>query len=157
MQRVARAEVRSAGKRAGHIGPGAVVLLGVARSDGEAEASQLADKIFKLRIFDDEDGRMNLPISAVSGARILLVSQFTLFGNVRKGNRPSYLAAAPPEHAEPLCDHVAARLRELGLGVGTGIFRTNMEVELVNDGPVTLLLDTDDWAPHGVAPHGVSP
>ncbi|MDD2240684.1 MAG: D-aminoacyl-tRNA deacylase [Kiritimatiellae bacterium] len=152
VQRVTRAEVRSAGERVGQIGTGFVVLLGVARSDGEAEALQLADKIFKLRIFDDADGRMNMPIDSVPGARILLVSQFTLLGTVRKGNRPSYLAAAPPEHAARLYEHVTARLRELGLGVETGIFRTNMEVELVNDGPVTLLLDTNDWAPHGVSP-----
>lgn len=145
VQRVTRAEVRSAGKVAGQIGLGAVVLLGVARSDGEAEAIQLADKIAKLRIFDDADGRMNVPISTVPGARILLVSQFTLHGSTRKGNRPSYLEAAPPAQAETLYDQVAARLRELGLGVETGVFRTNMEVELVNDGPVTILLDTNDW------------
>lgn len=145
VQRVTRGEVRSAGKMAGQIGSGAVVLLGVARSDGEAEAIQLADKISKLRIFDDADGRMNVPISTVPGARILLVSQFTLHGSTHKGNRPSYLEAAPPAQAETLYDQVAARLRELGLGVETGVFRTNMEVELVNDGPVTILLDTNDW------------
>lgn len=145
VQRVTRGEVHSAGKMAGQIGSGAVVLLGVARSDGEAEAIQLADKIAKLRIFDDADGRMNVPISTVPGARILLVSQFTLHGSTRKGNRPSYLEAAPPAQAETLYDQVAARLRELGLGVETGVFRTNMEVELVNDGPVTILLDTNDW------------
>lgn len=144
-QRVSKAEVRSEGRVVGRIGPGAVVLLGVGRGDTEAQALQLADKIAKLRVFDDADGKMNWPISSVPGGEFAVVSQFTLHGDVQKGNRPSYLDAAPPEQAEPLYERFVARLREKGFGVETGVFRTPMEVELVNDGPVTVLLDTDDW------------
>ena len=136
------AEVRSQGRPSGRIGPGAVVLLGVAREDGEAEARQLADKTAKLRIFDDADGRMNRSMAEVPGGRFLVVSQFTLLGDAQKGNRPSYIRAAPPERAERLYARFVARLRELGFGVETGVFRTRMELELVNDGPVTLILDT---------------
>lgn len=135
------AEVRSQGRPAGRIGPGAVVLLGVAREDGENEALQLADKTAKLRIFDDADGRMNRSMAEVPGGRFLVVSQFTLLGDAQKGNRPSYIRAAPPEQAERLYARFVARLRELGFGVETGVFRTRMELELVNDGPVTLILD----------------
>ena len=144
-QRVASAEVRSEGRVTGRIGPGAVVLLGVGRADTEAEALKLADKVAKLRVFDDDEGKMNLPISAVPGGKIVVVSQFTLHGNTEKGNRPSYIEAAPPEQAEPLYEKFVACLRELGFTVETGVFRTMMQVELVNDGPVTLLLDTDAW------------
>ena len=144
-QRVASAEVRSEGRVTGRIGPGAVVLLGVGRTDTEAEAVQLADKVGKLRVFDDAEGKMNLPIAAVPGAKFIVVSQFTLHGNTEKGNRPSYIAAAPPEQAEPLYEKFVACLREQGFTVETGVFRTAMQVELVNDGPVTLLLDTDAW------------
>lgn len=118
------------------------MLLGVAREDGEAEARQLADKTAKLRIFDDADGRMNRSMAEVPGGRFLVVSQFTLLGDAQKGNRPSYIRAAPPERAERLYARFVARLRELGFGVETGVFRTRMELELVNDGPVTLILDT---------------
>ncbi|MDD4118316.1 MAG: D-tyrosyl-tRNA(Tyr) deacylase [Opitutae bacterium] len=142
VQRVSCAEVRSQGRPSGRIGPGAVVLLGVAREDGEAEARQLADKTAKLRIFDDADGRMNRSMAEVPGGRFLVVSQFTLLGDAQKGNRPSYIRAAPPERAERLYARFVARLRELGFGVETGVFRTRMELELVNDGPVTLILDT---------------
>lgn len=142
-QRVASAEVRSAGRVTGRIGPGAVVLLGVGRADTEAEAVKLADKVAKLRVFDDAEGKMNLPLSAVPGGKFVVVSQFTLHGNTEKGNRPSYLAAAPPEQAEPLYEKFVACLRGMGFTVETGVFRTMMQVELVNDGPVTLLLDTD--------------
>jgi D-tyrosyl-tRNA(Tyr) deacylase len=142
VQRVSRAEVRSQGRLAGRIGPGAVVLLGVAREDGEAVAVQLADKTAQLRIFDDDAGRMNRSMAEVPGARFLVVSQFTLLGDAQKGNRPSYIRAAPPERAEALYGRFVARLRERGFGVETGVFRTMMEVELVNDGPVTLILDT---------------
>ncbi len=141
VQRVSCAEVRSQGRPAGRIGPGAVVLLGVAREDGENEALQLADKTAKLRIFDDADGRMNRSMAEVPGGRFLVVSQFTLLGDAQKGNRPSYIRAAPPEQAERLYARFVARLRELGFGVETGVFRTRMELELVNDGPVTLILD----------------
>lgn len=142
VQRVSCAEVRSQGRPSGRIGPGAVVLLGVAREDGENEALQLADKTAKLRIFDDADGRMNRSMAEVPGGRFLVVSQFTLLGDAQKGNRPSYIRAAPPERAERLYARFVARLRELGFGVETGVFRTRMELELVNDGPVTLILDT---------------
>lgn len=145
LQRVASAEVRSEGRTTGRIGPGAVILLGVGRTDTEAEAAKLADKIAKLRVFDDADGKMNLPISSVPGGKFVVVSQFTLFGNAEKGNRPSYVAAAPPEQAEPLYEKFVACLRGMGFVVETGVFRTAMQVELVNDGPVTLLLDTDEW------------
>ena len=144
-QRVASAEVRSAGRVTGRIGPGAVILLGVARTDTEAAAVKLADKVAKLRVFDDADGKMNLPISAVPGGKIVVVSQFTLHGNTEKGNRPSYIEAAPPEQAEPLYEKFVSHLRAMGFTVETGVFRTMMQVELVNDGPVTLLLDTEDW------------
>jgi D-aminoacyl-tRNA deacylase len=141
-QRVLRAEIRSEGRTVGRIGRGAVVLLGVARADAEADAVRLADKVGALRVFADAEGKMNLPLSAVPGGQFAVVSQFTLHGDARKGNRPSYLDAAPPELAEPLYERFVARLRELGYGVATGVFRTAMEVELVNEGPVTLLLDT---------------
>ena len=144
-QRVASAEVRSEGRVTGRIGPGAVVLLGIGRTDSAADAAKLADKVAKLRVFDDADGKMNLPISSVADAKFVVVSQFTLLGNVEKGNRPSYLDAAPPEQAEPLYQKFVACLRGMGFVVETGVFRTSMQVELVNDGPVTLLLDTDDW------------
>ena len=143
-QRVARAEVRSEGLVTGRIGPGAVVLVGVGRTDTEADAEQLADKVAKLRVFDDAEGKMNLPISAVPDGKFIVVSQFTLHGNATKGNRPSYIEAAPPEQAEPLYEKFVARLRAAGFTVETGVFRTMMQVELVNDGPVTLLLDTKD-------------
>lgn len=144
-QRVASAEVRSEGRTTGRIGPGAVILLGVARTDTEADASKLADKVAKLRVFDDDEGKMNLPISSVPGGRFVVVSQFTLHGDAEKGNRPSYLEAAPPEIAEPLYEKFVACLRGMGFVVETGVFRTMMQVELVNDGPVTLLFDTDEW------------
>ncbi len=144
-QRVASAEVRSEGRATGRIGPGAVILLGIGRTDTEADAAKLADKVAKLRVFDDAEGKMNLPISAVPGGKFIVVSQFTLHGNAAKGNRPSYLDAAPPEQAEPLYERFVACLRDMGFVVETGVFRTAMQVELVNDGPVTLLLDTDEW------------
>ena len=144
-QRVASAEVRSEGRTTGRIGPGAVVLLGIGRADTDTDAAKLADKVAKLRVFDDADGKMNLPISAVPGAKFIVVSQFTLHGDARKGNRPSYVEAAPPERAEPLYETFVAGLRNLGFVVETGVLRTMMQVELVDDGPVTILLDTDEW------------
>ncbi len=144
-QRVASAEVRSEGRVTGRIGPGAVILLGVGRMDTEADAAKLADKVAKLRVFDDGAGKMNLPISAVPGGKFVVVSQFTLHGDAGKGNRPSYVGAAPPELAEPLYEKFVAHLRAAGFVVETGVFRTMMQVELVNDGPVTLLLDTEAW------------
>ena len=144
-QRVASAEVRSEGRATGRIGPGAVILLGVGRADTAGDAAKLADKVAKLRVFDDAEGKMNLPISSVPGGKFVVVSQFTLHGDAKKGNRPSYLEAAPPEQAEPLYEQFVACLRGMGFVVETGVFRTAMQVELVNDGPVTLLLDTDEW------------
>ena len=143
-QRVASAEVRSEGRTTGRIGPGAVILLGVGRTDTAADAAKLADKVAKLRVFDDAEGKMNLPISAVPGAKFIVVSQFTLHGDARKGNRPSYIEAASPEQAEPLYEIFVAGLRNQGFVVETGVFRTAMQVELVNDGPVTILLDTKE-------------
>jgi D-tyrosyl-tRNA(Tyr) deacylase len=135
VQRVARAAVRVEGSEVASIGPGLLVLLGVTHDDGEAQADRLADKIQALRVFADADGRMNEPL----GDRgVLCVSQFTLYGDARKGNRPSYVAAARPEHAEPLYERVCERL-----GAERGVFGAMMEVELVNDGPVTLLVEVE--------------
>ena len=143
-QRVSRAEVRSEGRVTGRMGAGAVILLGVAQSDTEADAVKLAAKVAKLRVFDDADGKMNLPISSVPDGKFIVVSQFTLLGETAKGNRPSYIAAAPPEQAEVLYEKFVACLRTMGVSVETGVFRTMMQVELVNDGPVTLWLDTGE-------------
>ena len=133
VQRVARASVTVDGERVAAIGPGLLVLLGITHDDGPAEADKLADKVRALRVFPDADGRMNEPLG---DREVLCVSQFTLYGDARRGNRPSYVAAAPPEHAEPLYDRFCARL-----GASRGRFGAHMCVELVNDGPVTLLVD----------------
>ena len=134
MQRVARAAVTAEGRLLAEIGPGLLVLLGVAPDDTEADAVRLAERVRALRIFDDADGRMNEPL----GDRgVLCVSQFTLYADTRKGNRPSFVAAAPPQMAEPLYLRFCERL-----GAERGEFGTRMAVELVNDGPVTLLLET---------------
>ena len=124
----------------GAIGRGLCVLVGVTHEDGEAEAAKLADKLWGLRIFEDADGVMNVS-AADASAEVLVVSQFTLYGDTSRGRRPSWIAAARPEVAEPLFDAVVAALRALGAPVATGRFRTDMQVELVNDGPVTLLLE----------------
>ena len=129
VQRVSRAEVRVDGAVTGAIGRGFLVLLGVATGDGEAAALALADKVAALRLFEDEAGKMNLALSAVGGGA-LVVSQFTLLGDARRGNRPGFTAAAPPEVADALYQRFCARLRELGLPVATGVFRAHMEVEL---------------------------
>lgn len=143
VQRVARAAVRLGNETLGAIGPGLVVLLGVAREDGPDEATRLADKTAHLRIFDDEAGKLNLSVADLGGS-VLVVSQFTLYSDTSRGRRPSFVQAAPSEQAEPLCDQFAARLRDLGLTVATGRFRAVMQVEIHNDGPVTLVLDTRD-------------
>jgi D-tyrosyl-tRNA(Tyr) deacylase len=141
VQRVSRAEVRVDGQAVGAVGKGLVVLLGVARDDGEADARAMADKLASLRVFEDAAGKMNLALGQVGGG-LLVISQFTLLGDARKGNRPGFTDAAPPEAAEALYQRVCGLVREKGLPVATGTFRADMAVELVNDGPVTILLDT---------------
>lgn len=140
VQRVTEASVSVDGKVVGHIGPGLVVLLGVARDDGEKQARFLASKVANLRIFADEQSKFNLSALEV-GAEALVVSQFTLYGDARKGRRPSFSKAAPPEIAEPLVEAFVAFLEEEGLHVETGIFGGMMLVEIHNDGPVTIILD----------------
>jgi D-tyrosyl-tRNA(Tyr) deacylase len=141
VQRVAEAACRVGGETVGAIGPGLVVLLGVGDGDTERDAEYLADKVLNLRVFPDEEGQMNRSVRDVSGG-LLVVSQFTLLGDVRKGRRPSYSDAAPPEEADRLYQHFVSRLRPSGLAVATGVFRAMMEVALVNQGPVTILLDS---------------
>ena len=133
VQRVSRASVTVEGEVAGAIGPGLLILLGVTHDDTGEICDHLADKVRALRVFPDADGRMNEPLG---DREVLVVSQFTLYGDARKGNRPSYVAAAPPEQAEPLYERFRARL-----GAQGGVFGAHMDVELVNDGPVTLLLE----------------
>jgi D-tyrosyl-tRNA(Tyr) deacylase len=134
VQRVSRAAVDVDGERVAAIGPGLLVLLGITHEDGEREVDRLADKVRALRVFPDDDGVMNLPLG--DDREVLCVSQFTLYGDTRKGNRPAYIAAARPEHAEPLYERFCDRLN-----AKRGVFGAHMDVELVNDGPVTLLLE----------------
>ena len=141
LQRVTRACVRVEGETVGEVGAGLLVLLGVARDDAEGDARYLLEKVLGLRVFDDAGGRMNLSV-AESGGGLLVVSQFTLYGDARRGRRPSWSDAAPPELAEPLYEWFVAGARRAGLRVETGSFGRMMEVELVNDGPVTILLDS---------------
>ncbi|HVE91392.1 MAG TPA: D-aminoacyl-tRNA deacylase [Actinomycetota bacterium] len=141
IQRVSRASVSVGGDLVGEIGSGFLVLLGAGRGDGEAEALHVADKIANLRVIQDGDGKMNLSLLDVQG-EVLVVSQFTLYADTSRGRRPSFVDAAPPEEAEPLVERVAARLTELGLRVACGVFGASMDVELVNRGPVTILIDT---------------
>jgi D-tyrosyl-tRNA(Tyr) deacylase len=140
LQRVSAAEVRVAGEAVGRIGRGMLVLVGVEKGDGPAQAAAAAAKLGHLRIFEDAEGRMNLG-PAEAGADFLVVSQFTLAGSLDRGRRPSFDAAAPPEAAEPLVERLVEELRRAGHRVETGRFRARMEVELVNDGPVTFVLD----------------
>ena len=144
LQRVHEASVTVPGtdgpEVTGRIGPGLLALVGVTHDDGDAEARRLAEKIWRLRCFDDAEGAMNLSAEDVGG-QVLVVSQFTLYGDTRKGRRPSWIRAAPPEHAEPLVTAVVERLRALGAEVATGRFRAHMDVALVNDGPVTLTVE----------------
>lgn len=144
VQRVSEASVVVDGQVVGAIGCGFLVLLGVTHSDGEAQAAALARKIAGLRVFEDTAGKFNLALDDVGGA-VLVVSQFTLYGDARKGRRPSFTAAARPEQAEPLCDRFVDLLRAEGLCVQAGVFGAMMAVHLVNDGPVTLWLDTAEW------------
>lgn len=141
VQRVTRARVTIEGKSIAEIGNGLVVLLGIARDDTKEEADYLAAKIVALRIFDDAEGKMNVSLKDVDGG-LLVVSQFTLYGDVRRGLRPSWSDAAPPEIAEPLYEYFVESSRKLLGRVETGSFRKMMQVELINDGPVTLLLDS---------------
>lgn len=143
LQRVSRASVVIDGETVGSIGGGLLVLLGVAPADTAAEAQWLAEKVAGLRVFNDEAGKMNRDVADVGGA-LLVVSQFTLYGNCRKGRRPSFIGSASPEIAIPLYEAFINALRGLGLPVQTGRFGAMMQVELVNDGPVTLILDTAD-------------
>ena len=141
VQRVSRAKVTVAGEIAGEIGLGLLVLLGVGREDSEANAAYLAEKIVGLRIFEDDAGKMNRSVLDVGGA-VLVVSQFTLYGDVRKGKRPSFDDAAPPQRARELYEYFVEKIRAAGLRCETGRFQEMMAVELVNEGPVTILLDS---------------
>ena len=145
IQRVSEARVSVAGEKVGTIGKGLLVLLGVAHGDIRADAVRLAQKVCSLRVFEDSDRKMNLDIRTAGGA-VLCVSQFTLLGDARKGNRPSFEGAAPPAEAEPLYEAFCEAVRAQGLVCETGTFGAHMEVHLVNDGPVTLILDTEELA-----------
>jgi D-tyrosyl-tRNA(Tyr) deacylase len=140
LQRVSRAEVRIDGETVGRIGRGYCLLVGLTHTDTLAEVAWMAEKVAGLRLFPDAEGKLNLDLREIGGA-MLVVSQFTLYGNADKGRRPSFIDAARPETAEPLYEAFVARLRELGFTVATGQFGAMMEVDLVNDGPVTLLLE----------------
>jgi D-tyrosyl-tRNA(Tyr) deacylase len=141
VQRVSRAQVTVAGTVVGEIGTGLLVLLGVGKEDTQADADYLVQKIAGLRIFEDADGKMNRAVAELDGG-LLVVSQFTLYGDVRQGTRPSFDAAAPPEHARELYEYFVERLRAHGLHCETGRFQETMDVESVNAGPVTILLDS---------------
>jgi D-tyrosyl-tRNA(Tyr) deacylase len=142
LQRVSRARVTVGGGVTGEIGAGLVVLLGVGREDTPSVAASMAEKVANLRIFEDQQGKMNRSLLEVKGSA-LVVSQFTLYGDARGQRRPSFITAAPPDKAKALYQEFAAKLRALGITVATGIFQAMMSVELVNEGPVTILLDSD--------------
>ena len=142
VQRVSRARVTVEGRAAGEIGLGLMILLGVGREDDSAVAASMAEKVANLRLFEDDQGKMNRSLLDVKGGA-LVVSQFTLYGDARGQRRPSFLAAAPPEKAAALYEEFNAALRALGVPVATGVFQAMMSVELVNEGPVTILLDSD--------------
>ena len=139
-QRVSQAQVQVGGEVVAEIGPGLCILLGVGRGDGNEEAARLAGKAARLRVFPDEEGRFDRSLLDIAGAA-LVVSQFTLLADTAKGNRPSFTAAAPPDEAEPVYERFCAELEALGLQVGRGVFGAKMELELVNDGPVTIVLE----------------
>jgi D-tyrosyl-tRNA(Tyr) deacylase len=141
VQRVTRAAVDVEGRTTGAIGPGLLVLLAVAPDDGDAQVAWMAGKLARLRVFPDEDGRMNRSL-ADTGGSALIVSQFTLYGDCRRGNRPSFVGSAPPERAEPLYERLCAALEAEGVPVARGVFGAVMAVSLVNDGPVTVLVDS---------------
>lgn len=146
VQRTSSASVTVNGQVMGRIGRGLLALVGITHNDSPAEVEWMADKLLSLRIFSDDDGKMNRSVTDIGGG-ILVVSQFTLYGDLRKGTRPSFIDAARPEHAEPLYDMLVTRLRERGkddgVKIGTGIFGAMMDVALVNDGPVTIILERD--------------
>ena len=143
VQRVSKASVAVGDKEVGRIGPGLLLLLGVSSNDGEEEARYIADKTLNLRIFPDSNGRFDRSALDI-GAQILVVSQFTLYGDTRRGRRPSFTGAAPPDQASSLVERTVALIAESGLRVETGRFQAHMAVSLVNDGPVTIMLDSDD-------------
>jgi D-tyrosyl-tRNA(Tyr) deacylase len=142
VQRVSRARVTVEGRVTGEIGAGMMILLGVGREDTSAVAASMAEKVANLRIFEDDKGKMNRSLLDVSGAA-LVVSQFTLYGDARGQRRPSFISAAPPEKAKQLYEEFAVAIKNLGVSVSTGIFQAMMSVELVNEGPVTILLDSE--------------
>jgi D-tyrosyl-tRNA(Tyr) deacylase len=142
VQRVSRARVTVEGRVTGEIGSGLMILLGVGREDTSLIAASMAEKVANLRIFEDEQGKMNRSLLDVKGGA-LVVSQFTLYGDARGQRRPSFISAAPPEKAKALYEEFTLAMRELGVSVATGIFQTMMSVELVNEGPVTILLDSE--------------
>jgi D-tyrosyl-tRNA(Tyr) deacylase len=141
IQRVSRAQVRVDGKTSGEIGPGLLILLGVGQGDTLREADYLLDKIINLRIFEDAGGKMNLSLLE-TGRQLMVISQFTLYADCRKGRRPSFTDAGPPAEAQKLYDYFVGSARQRGLQVATGVFQALMEVELINSGPVTILLDS---------------
>lgn len=140
IQRVSRAEVSVGGETVGRIGHGLCVFLGIGKNDGESNADHLAEKIKNLRIFEDENGKMNRSVEEVR-EEVLVVSQFTLYGDCKKGNRPSFSDAAPPDQAEKLYEYFVRQLRGAGLTVTTGQFKARMDVNLINDGPVTFIVE----------------
>lgn len=142
LQRVSRARVTVDGRVTGEIGAGLMILLGLGRADTSAVAASMAEKVSNLRIFEDDQGKMNRSLLEVKGSA-LVVSQFTLYGDARGQRRPSFIAAAPPEQAKALYEEFCEALRKLGVTVATGMFQVVMSVELVNEGPVTILLDSD--------------
>ena len=141
IQRVSRAQVRVSGAISGEIGSGLLILLGVGQGDAPGKADSLLEKIFNLRIFEDREGKMNLSLLEMGG-ELMIISQFTLYADCRKGRRPSFTDAAPPGEAQQLYDYFVGAARARGLKVATGVFQAHMEVELVNSGPVTILLDS---------------
>jgi D-aminoacyl-tRNA deacylase len=140
VQRVSRSEVRVDGRRVASGGPGLVILVGIGRDDAEDEPARMAEKVANLRIFEDDDGKMNRSIVDVGGQAVV-VSQFTLYGDTSRGRRPSWITAAAPDVADPAVERFAAALSSLGIHVQTGVFGAHMEVELINDGPVTVVLE----------------
>ncbi|SDO66686.1 D-aminoacyl-tRNA deacylase [Desulforhopalus singaporensis] len=142
VQRVSRAAVGTEGRTIGRIGTGLLILLGIQDQDDDSDIAWMAEKAVNLRIFEDKQGKMNLSVADIGG-EMLIISQFTLYGDCRKGRRPGFSDAARPEIAEPLYHRFVAAVRDRGIKVATGAFQADMEVELINDGPVTLLLDSD--------------